>query len=58
MPAGFVLLLKMLFHHETGTGLVISMLNGYRDIENAFKFAVIKLKKLVLNVNEELSPSS
>ena len=28
----------------TRTGLAISMLNGYGDIENAFKFVVITLK--------------
>ena len=41
----FVCILKMFFHHTPVTGLAISMLNGYRDMENAFKFMVIRLKK-------------
>ena len=35
----------MLFRHTPVTGLVISMLNGYIDIENAFKLVVITLYK-------------
>jgi len=35
----------MLFCYTTVTGAAISMLNGYRDIENAFMSAVIMLKK-------------
>ena len=38
-------ILKSLFHHTPVTGFAISMLNGNRDIENAFKFVVITLKK-------------
>ena len=33
-----------LFRHTPVTSLAIAMLNGYRDIENAFRFVVITLK--------------
>ena len=46
----FVFILKM-SHHTPVNGLAIPMLNGYKDIEHAFKFVVITLK----NVTEFLT---
>ena len=43
----FVYIRKMMFRYATVTGSAIPMLNGYRDIENAFKSTVIMLKKCV-----------
>ena len=45
MPSSFVFIQKKLFWHTPVTGLAISMLNGYIDIVNAFKFVVITLTK-------------
>ena len=41
----FCIYSQNLFRHTSVTALAISMLNVYRDIENAFKIAVITLKK-------------
>ena len=40
-PPSFVFIHKILFRYTPVTGLAISMLNGYRDVENAFQFIVI-----------------